>query len=103
MILKIYLDRYHSDYRWLVKYYVGDDEQKIPVHNFRGAIRYYLNHQNTRENVIIYGAPMHEYFYGKYNNEYFHEFCFRAINMELKGLGLLDFQFNIDKLDYEEG
>lgn len=32
----------------------------------------------------MYGAPRHEYFYDKFNYEYFHEFCApdTAVNME---------------------
>lgn len=64
MILKIYLDKYHSDYRWMLKYYITGEEVKYRTENFRGAVRYYLNYKNSQENIIIYGAPQHEYFYG---------------------------------------
>lgn len=26
-------------------------------------------------NILIYGNDAHQYFFGKYNNEEFHEFC----------------------------
>ena len=31
---------------------------------------------------------MHEYFYGQFNNEYFHEFCFRDVTTDPVSLGL---------------
>lgn len=34
-----------------------------------------LNFRNMHINLLVYGAPRHEFFYGNYNAEYFHEFC----------------------------
>ena len=73
-VLKNYLDTYHSDYRWLTKIYYTDP-RLMRIHDFRGAIFYWLNYKNTKLNILIYGAPMHEFFWGQYNNEYYHEFC----------------------------
>lgn len=77
----MYLRKYHSDYRWMVKTYKHTDG-RWRIHNYRGAIFSWLNYANNGTSVLIYGAPMHEYFYGSFNNEYYHEFCFRKIEVD---------------------
>lgn len=44
-----------------------------------------MNYKYLGENYIVYGAPRHEYFYGPYESEWFHEFCSRdtALNLEI--------------------
>jgi len=39
----------------------------------------WLDYKQSGLNILLYGAPAHEYFYGKFDNEYFHEFC--ALNI----------------------
>ena len=75
--------------RWMVKYYKTRLNDYL-VESFRGAIFFYLNYKETGENIIIYGAPQHEYFYDKFNNEIYHEFCYPEISVDLKLLGLVD-------------
>lgn len=72
-----YLKVYHSDYRWIVKYYYSKNPYK--TNYFKGAIASFLNYKGTGDNYVIYGAPMHEYFYGKFNSEWFHQFCDKEI------------------------
>lgn len=62
LAIKNYLDKYHSDYRWMVKLYNTQDTMKI--RDFRGAIFDFLDYQRNQTNILVYGAPMHEYFYG---------------------------------------
>lgn len=80
--------KYHSDMRWMVKYYETDYDYRVEY--FRGAKFHYLDYQNTGENIVIYGAPLHEYFYEQFDNEMYHEFCYPEISTDLKLLGLID-------------
>lgn len=34
-----------------------------------------LNFRNEGINLLVYGAPRHEWFYGHWDLEYYHEFC----------------------------
>ena len=43
-MLADYLNVYHSDYRWLVKFYNNDRGEIYRTEHFRGAIRHYLNY-----------------------------------------------------------
>ena len=103
-ILKMYLDKYHSDYRWKTAIYYTDPK-KMAIMDFRGAVFYWLNYRRSSLNVLIYGAPMHEYFWGMYNNEYFHEFCSskEILRYDLLGLKKTDILGAVKiPLDYYE-
>lgn len=89
IILKKYLDKYHSDYRWKIIYYTNELQEVYNTESFRGAMKYWLNYRRSKENFVIYGAPMHEYFYGKFNDEKYHEFCYTKLKYDPVFLGLV--------------
>lgn len=83
--LEWYLTTYHSDYRWIVKMYKRHRrDNPYGTVDFRGSIMHIFNHAKSEWNFIVYGSPRHEYFYGQFNLEYYHEFCFgdTTLNME---------------------
>ena len=74
--LKWYLFTYHSDYRWQIKeYYKRPEDDYYGIIDFRGTIMHILNFRGTGQNFLVYGAPRHEYFYGRFNSEFFHQVC----------------------------
>jgi len=46
------------------------------MRNFEGAKISVLNYANTGWNFLVYGADAHEFFYGGFNDEIYHRFCY---------------------------
>ncbi len=46
------------------------------MRNFEGARMSVLNYANTGWNFLVYGADAHEFFYGGFNDEIYHKFCY---------------------------
>jgi hypothetical protein len=72
----------------MVKYEKVELRAIYRTETFRGAVHHYLNYRNSKENLIIFGAPIHEYYWGQYDNEEYHEFCFKDVNTKSTALGL---------------
>ena len=53
----------------------GGIHKNYLTQDFRGAKLFVLDHNRTGDNFVAYGAPKHEYFYGQFKSEFFHEFC----------------------------
>ena len=87
-ILKDQLNLLHSDMRWKTAMYYTRFEERPQIHDFRGAIFYWNNYRRSDLNILIYGAPMHEYFWGEYNAEFYHEFCAFKETLRYDYLGL---------------
>ena len=92
-LLKRYLDKYHSDMRWMIKYYVTNPDN-WPIRSFQNEKYSYLNYQFSNENYVIYGSTMHEFFYDKFAAYEYHEFCFREIKADIETI------FNIRGYEY---
>ena len=73
-VLFMHLSKYHSDMRWQVKVFKPekDDPYKHSKRNFKGAKMFFYNIQEYT--VVVYGVNAHQKFYGKYDNEEYHEF-----------------------------
>lgn len=76
--LQGWLSLYHSDYRWQVELYDKPDptRNQFNILAFKGTQMHYMNVLNTGINVLVYGAFAHEFFYGPFQSEWFHKFCF---------------------------
>lgn len=72
----------------MVKHYLSKPGENYNIEYFRGAKFFLLNYRYTNENIVVYGAPQHEFFYGKFNNEQYHEFCYKEVSLNLRVLGL---------------
>lgn len=81
-----YLNKYYSDMRWLVKMYTVPTKVYPLIQDFRGEKFSFLNFLNNGTSILVYGAPMHEYFYGMYDAEFYHEFCERKIEVDRTSL-----------------
>ena len=74
LVLYMYLSLYHSDMRWQVKIFKPEqnDPFKYSKQNFKNAKMKFFNVKEY--NVIVYGSNQNQRFYGKYDNEEYHEF-----------------------------
>ena len=44
--------------------------------NFEGEKLSVLNYDKSGWSFLVYGADAHEYFYGGFNDEMYHQFCY---------------------------
>ena len=73
-VLYMYLSKYHSDMRWQVKIFIPakDDPYRSSKQNFSNTKMHFYDVKGYT--VLIYGANAIQKFYGKFNNEEYHEF-----------------------------
>lgn len=58
--------------RWAIKIY-PTPKSKFNTQNFNNTKMHFFDYNGW--NILVYGEDAHEFFYDKYNNEEYHEFC----------------------------